>query len=86
MLFAIGVMILCRVGSSILKLFEHHSQTNFPIIKTKPFNVAKYKKGWQIFRPKWVKIKIVVIYFIFVIKKCERESFESDRDRGARII
>ncbi len=30
---------------SILKLFEHHSQTNFTIIKTKPFKVAKYKKG-----------------------------------------
>ncbi len=44
------------------KLFEHHSQTNFPIIKTKPFKVVKYKKGWQIFRPKWVKIKIVVIF------------------------
>ncbi len=24
------------------KLFEHHSQTNCPIIKTKPFKVAKY--------------------------------------------
>ncbi len=38
-------MILCNVGFSILKLFEHHSQTNFPFIKTKPFKVAKYKKG-----------------------------------------
>ncbi len=55
-------MILCHVGLSILKLFEHHSQTNVPIIKTKPFKVAKYKKKrMQIFRPKWVKIKIVVI-------------------------
>ncbi len=40
-----GVMILCHVGFSILKLFEHHSQTNLPFIKTKPFNVAEYKKG-----------------------------------------
>ncbi len=43
-------MILCHVGFSILKLFEHHSQTNLPIIKTKPFKVANYKKVWQIFR------------------------------------
>ncbi len=40
-----GVMILCHVGFSILKLFEHHSQSNLPFIKTKPFKVAKYKKG-----------------------------------------
>ncbi len=26
-----GVLILCHVGFSILKLFEHHSQTNFPM-------------------------------------------------------
>ncbi len=49
------------------KLFENHNQTNFPIIKTKPFNVAKYKKGWQ-FRPKWVKIKIVVIILSLLLK------------------
>ncbi len=36
-----GIMILCHVVFSILKLFEHHSQTNFPIIKTKPFKEAK---------------------------------------------
>ncbi len=34
------------------KLFEHYSQTNFPIIKTMPFKVTQIKKGWQIFRPK----------------------------------
>ncbi len=44
------------VGFSILKLFEHHSQTNFPIIKTKHFKVAKDKNH----------------YFIFVIKKWEQ--------------
>ncbi len=44
------------------KLFEHYSQTNFPIIKTKDlFKVTKYLKVWQIFRPKWVKIKVFVI-------------------------
>ncbi len=26
------------------KLFEHYSQTNFPIIKTKPFKVTKINK------------------------------------------
>ncbi len=33
------------------KLFEQYSQTNFSIIKTKPFKVTKYnkiKKVWQI--------------------------------------
>ncbi len=37
------------------KLFEHYSQTHFPIIKTKPFKVTKIKKdgrylglsGWR---------------------------------------
>ncbi len=47
------------------KLFEHYSQTNFPIIKTKPFKVTKIKKGWQIFRPKWVKITIFVIILFY---------------------
>ncbi len=42
------------------KLFEHYSQTNFHIIKTKPFKVTKYKQVW-LFRPKWVKIQIFVI-------------------------
>ncbi len=27
------------------KLFEHYSQTNVPIIKTKPFKITKYKKS-----------------------------------------
>jgi len=53
------------------KLFEHYSQTNFPIIKTKPFKVTTFKKGWWIFRCKWVKVKICH-YFIFVIKKWEQ--------------
>ncbi len=51
------------------KLFEHYRQTNFLIIKTKPFKVTKYKKVWWIFRPKWVKIKNLCHYFFFVIKK-----------------
>ncbi len=32
-----GVMILCHVGFSILKLFEHHSQTNLANYKDKAF-------------------------------------------------
>ncbi len=36
------IMILCHVGFTILS--EHYSQTNFLIIKTKPFKVTKYKK------------------------------------------
>ncbi len=56
------------------KLFEHYGQTNFPIIKTKPFKVTKYKKVWQIFRPKWVKIKIFVIIFFFVIKNENKDT------------
>ncbi len=40
------------------KLFEHYRQTNFLIIKTKPFKVTKYKKVWRIFRTKWVKFQV----------------------------
>ncbi len=50
------------------KLFEHYSQTNFHIIKTKPFKVTTYKKVWKIFRPKWVKIKIFVIILSVLLK------------------
>ncbi len=50
------------------KLFEQYSQTNFPIIKTKPFKETKYKKVWQIFRPKWVKIKIFVIILSLLLR------------------
>ncbi len=34
--------ILCHVSFTILS--EHYGQTNFPIIKTKPFKVTEYKK------------------------------------------
>ncbi len=55
------------------KLSEQHCQTHLSIIKTKPFKVTKYKKGWRIFRPKWAKIKTSLsFYFIFVIKKLEQ--------------
>ncbi len=47
---------------------EQCSQNNFPITKTNPLKVTKYKKVWWIFRPKWGKIKICVIFFFFVIK------------------
>ncbi len=36
--FVMSVLLFC-------KLFEQYSQTNFPIIKTKPFKVTKYKKS-----------------------------------------
>ncbi len=63
------ITILCHVSFTILS--EQYGQTNFPIIKTKPFKVTEYKKEWWIFRPKWVKINILSLchYFIFVIKK-----------------
>ncbi len=51
----IGHSVVCHVSFTILS--EQYGQTNFPIIKTKPFKVTKYKKEWWIFRPKWVKIK-----------------------------
>ncbi len=56
------------------KLFEHYSQTNFPIIKTKPFKVTKYKKEWWIFRPKWVKIKIFVIILSLLLKNENKDT------------
>ncbi len=56
------------------KLSEHYSQTNFPIIKTKPFKVKKKKKEWQIFRPKWVKIKIFVIILSFLLKNKNKDT------------
>ncbi len=49
------ITILCL----FCKLFEHYSQTNFPIIKTKLYKGNKiFLKVWRIFRPKRVKIKI----------------------------
>ncbi len=60
------ITILCHVSFTILS--EHYGQTNFPIIKTKPFKVTEYKKEWWIFRPKWVKIKIVVIILSLLLK------------------
>ncbi len=59
------ILILCHVGFTIVS--EQCSQNNFPIIKTNPFKVTKYKKLWLIFRPMWAKIKIFVI-ILFVIK------------------
>ncbi len=50
------------------KLFEQYSQTNLPVIKTTPFKVTEYKKVWQIFRPKWEKIKIFVIILSLLLK------------------
>ncbi len=39
------ITILCRVGFLFCKLSEQYSQTNFPVIKTKPFKVTKYLKS-----------------------------------------
>ncbi len=49
--------------------FYFASCLSITIIKTKPFKVAKYKKGWQIFRPKWVKIKTVVIILSLLLMR-----------------
>ncbi len=39
-------------GFSILKvILSSTAKQIFPIIKTKPFKVKKYKKEWWIFRP-----------------------------------
>ncbi len=48
----------------LCKLSEQYSQTNFTIIK--PFKVTKKKKKkeWQIFRPKWAKIKILSLFYL----------------------
>ncbi len=37
------ITILCHVSFIILS--EQYGQTNFPIIKTKPFKVTEYKKN-----------------------------------------
>ncbi len=58
--------ILCHVDFTILS--EQCSQNNFPITKTNPFKVTKYKKVWWIFRRKWGKIKIFVIILSLVLK------------------
>ncbi len=66
------ITILCHVSFTILS--EHYGQTNFPIIKTKPFKVTEYKKEWWIFRPKWVKIKIFVIILSLLLKNKNKDT------------
>ncbi len=66
------ITILCHVGFTILS--EQYCQTNFPIIKTKPFKVRKYKKEWWIIRPKWTKIKIVVIILYLLLKSKNKDT------------
>ncbi len=56
------------------KLSEHCSSTNFPIIKTKPFKVTQYKTVWRIFRPKWVKIQIVLIILSLLLKNESKDT------------
>ncbi len=59
----------------LCKLFEHYSQTNFPIIKTKPLKVTQYfKKVLLIFRLKWVKIKIFVIILSLLLKNENKDA------------
>ncbi len=48
---------------------EQYSQTNFPIKKTNPFKVKKYKKEQWIFRPKWAKMRIFVLILSLLLKK-----------------
>ncbi len=59
-------MILCHVDFTIVS--ERCSQNNFPITKTNPFKVTKYKNEWWIFRPMWGKIKICVIILSLLLK------------------
>ncbi len=66
------ITILCHVSFNILS--EQYGQTNFPIIKTKPFKVTEYKKEWWIFRPKWVKIKIFVIILSLLLKNKNKDT------------
>ncbi len=48
--------------------------TIYICINTKPFKITKYKKEWQIFRPKWVKIKIVVIILSLLLKNERKDT------------
>ncbi len=42
-------------------VWAKYSQTYFPITKTNPFKVTKYKNEWWIFRPKWAEMGIFVL-------------------------
>ncbi len=70
-----------RYGKNIISLFiflllnvdftivsEQCSQNNFPITKTNPFMVTKYKKVWWLFRPKWGRIQIFFIILSLLLK------------------
>ncbi len=59
--FVMLVFLFCKLFARTANL----SHNNSPIIKTKHFMVTKYKKLWQIFRPKWVKKKIFVIILFY---------------------
>ncbi len=54
----------------VLEISKFHDSlsNSFPITKTNPFKVTKYKKVWWIFRPKWGKIKIFVIILSLLLK------------------
>ncbi len=65
--FVMLVLLFC-------KLPEHYSQTNFPIIKKKPFKVTEYKKEWWIFSSKWAKIKIFFIILSLLLKNKNKDT------------
>ncbi len=69
--FFLNITILCHVDFTIVS--EQCSQNNFPITKTNPFNVTKYKVWW-IFRPKWAKIKIFVIILSLLLKNKNKDT------------
>ncbi len=72
-----------QYGKNIISRFHHgslscwseqYSQTNFPIIKTNPFKVTKYKKEWWIFRPKWAKMRIFVLILSLLSKNKNKDT------------
>ncbi len=56
------------------KLFEHNSQTNFPIIKTKPFKVTKYKKYGRYFLQAKVGEDKIFIILSLLLKNYNKDT------------
>ncbi len=53
---------------------EQYSQTNFPIRKTNPVKVTKYKNEWWIFMPKWAKMRIFVLILSLLLKNKHKDT------------
>ncbi len=70
------ITILCHVGFTILQVVWALQPNLFPYYKDKAFQGKKRrrKKEWQIFRPKWVKIKIFVIILSLLLKNKYKET------------